>query len=263
MPRPPRRTARVLPPLLAATAVLALGDCSTGDDAQAEEVSAAPVAESSATPRITQRLTEAQAKAALVTATDLEDDWTQVTNAATWRDTLLLGKVDVAAFLAGWAGKADAADCQRLLDALYDDDLLGKVSGASAVTGFQEDDSRLYYQTAAYDSRALDTELAWLKQLPVTCAQFTVTGGSGGTRTVQVVENPLPAVGDARQGLRVTVQGQSNGAPATLTLDAAAVRVGPNAITLTNGGLDGIETDSTEQAVRLGAERLQDVLAGE
>lgn len=50
--------------------------------------------------------------------------------------------------------------------------------------------------------------------------------------------------------------------PATLTLDLAAVRVGTNAIAVTNGGLGGTEADSTQQAVTLGTRRLKDVLIG-
>jgi hypothetical protein len=47
-----------------------------------------------------------------------------------------------------------------------------------------------------------------------------------------------------------------------LTLDFAAVRVGDRAVSLTNGGLGGAAQDSTQQAVQVGTQRLQDVLAG-
>jgi hypothetical protein len=60
----------------------------------------------------------------------------------------------------------------------------------------------------------------------------------------------------------VTVQGSTGGNDATLTLDVAAVRVGDDAITVTAGGLDGDETDSAQQAVRQGTQRLEAVLAG-
>jgi hypothetical protein len=73
----------------------------------------------------------------------------------------------------------------------------------------------------------------------------------------------VPAVGDARQGLHVTVQGTANGAPATLTLDVAAVRVGSDAITVTAGELNGGAPDAAEQAVKRGTQRLTDVLAGQ
>ncbi|MFJ4206178.1 hypothetical protein ACIP2Y_42065 [Streptomyces sviceus] len=255
----PPRPLRVLAPALAAGVLLTTAGCSDGADsgpdrADTTRISSSPLAQASPA-----ALTAAGARAALVTEADLEDDWTQVKNAATWHDSLLVGKVDVADFL---TAKADAADCQKLLDRLYDDDLLGKPSGASALTGFQEGDSRLLYQVAAYDRAGLDTSFAWLKSLPVKCDQFTATDTSGARRTVQVTERSLPKEGDARQGLRVTVQGSSGGAPATLTLDVAAVRVGTDAITLTNGGLDGVDGDSTEQAAKLGTARLKDVHAG-
>jgi len=257
--RPPRPF-RVLAPALAVGVLLTTAACADGDDdsgpdrADTTRISSSPLAQASPA-----ALTPAGARAALVTEADLEGDWDQVKNAATWHDSLLVGKVDVADFL---TAKADAADCQKLLDRLYGDDLLGKPSGASALTGFEEGDSRLLYQVAAYDKAGLNTSFAWLKSLPVKCDQFTATDSSGGRRTVQVTERSLPKVGDARQGLRVTVQGTSGGTPATLTLDVAALRVGTDAITLTNGGLDGVDGDSTEQAVELGTARLKDVHAG-
>ncbi|MGW0301600.1 hypothetical protein ACWDYK_33585, partial [Streptomyces anthocyanicus] len=63
-------------------------------------------------------------------------------------------------------------------------------------------------------------------------------------------------------GLRVSVQGDADGGPATLTLDVAAVRVDTSAVTVMGGGLDGGQTDSVEQAVRQGTERLKTVLDG-
>ncbi|MFK4102099.1 hypothetical protein ACI2L1_18870 [Streptomyces sp. NPDC019531] len=256
----PSRPARVLASALAAGALLATAACSDGGDssgsgtADTTEISSSPLAQESPA-----ALTEAGARAALVTEADLEDDWNEVKNAADWRESLLVGKVDVADFL---TAKADAADCQKLLDRLYGDQLLGKPSGASALTGFEEGESRLLYQVAAYDKAGLNDSFAWLKSLPVECDQFTATDDSGGERTVQVIETSLPKEGDARQGLRVTVRGTSGGEPTTLTLDVAALRVGTDAITITNGGLDGADSDSTERAAKLGTERLKDVRAG-
>ncbi|MEU9167194.1 hypothetical protein AB0D34_05290 [Streptomyces sp. NPDC048420] len=258
-PHRPSRPARALASALVAGVLLTTAACSDGDDsgsgtADTTEISPSPLAQESPA-----ELTEARARVALVTEADLEDDWSEVKDAATWRERLLVGKVDVADFL---TAKANAADCQKLLDRLYGERLLGKPSGASALTGFEEGESRLLYQVAAYDKAALAASFAWLKKLPVECDQFTATDSSGGTRTVQVIETSLPKEGDARQGLRVTVQGASGGEPTTLTLDVAAVRVGTDAITVTNGGLDGADDDSTEQAVKLGTARLEDVRAG-
>jgi hypothetical protein len=219
--------------------------------------STSPSSSASSSPQA--RLTSAGAQAALITETDIEDDWNEVKDADKWGDTLLIGKVDVAALL---TAKTNAADCQRLLDALYDDDLLGKPSGASALRGFEQDDSRLLYQVASYDHKKLDDEMAWLQTLPTKCDQFTATDSQGGKRTVQVTKGSVPDVGDARQDLRVVVQGTSNGEPATLTLDVAVVRVGDDAITVTGGGLDGDEQQSTDQAATKGTQRLKDVLSG-
>lgn len=273
-PRPIVRPARVLAVVLAAGTLLATAACSGADSsAPSGSETASTVAErgiaaqttsptstsTSASPSPGPDLTETGARNALITPADLEDNWTQVDNPQEWRDSLLVGDVDVAAFI---EGASDASECRRLVDALYDEDLLGRPSGASALNGFREGDSRLLYQVAAYDKAGLDESMRWLKSLPDTCDQFTLTGGDDGERTVQVIELALPETGDARQGLTVTVKGTSSGDPVTLTLDVAAVQIGANAITVTNGGLDGAKHDSTSTAVEQGTERLQEVLAG-
>ncbi|MFI6406114.1 hypothetical protein [Streptomyces sp. NPDC050548] len=267
--RPSSRPVRVLAAALATGTLLTCAACSGGSGGaggdSASDVAASPLAAESplASPRTgksaSPALTEAGARAALITEADLEDNWTQVKDAATWADKLVIGKVDVGALL---TAKTNAADCQKLLDALYGDDLLGKPSGASALTGFEQSESRLVYQVAAYDRARLGASLNWLKTLPVTCDQFTATDSKGGRRTVQVIENEVPAVGDARQGLQVTVTSTGAAQPTTLTLELAVVRVGTDAITVTSGGLGGTESDTTEAAVRQGASHLKDVLAG-
>ncbi|MEU0071122.1 hypothetical protein ABZ027_16490 [Streptomyces sp. NPDC006332] len=276
-PRSPRRTVtggapavRFLASALVAGVLLTASACSDDDgDGQGPQDVASPVADgtraaspltaTSPSPSGGPRLTVAGARAALITEADIEDDWTKVADAASWRDTLLVDKVDVADFL---TAKADAADCQRLLDSLYDDDLLGKPSGASALTGFEEGDSRLLYQAASYDDKALVDSLDWLKSLPTECDEFTAIDSAGDKRTVQVTENPVPKEGDARQGLQVVVQGTADDVPTTLTLDVAVVRVGTDAITVTAGGPHGGASDSVERAVQQGTPRLKDVQAG-
>ncbi|MEU5463703.1 hypothetical protein ACH4KU_06320 [Streptomyces althioticus] len=267
-PRPLVRPARVLAAALAAGTLFATAACSGSDSSASPESDASStVAErglaaqttSPAASESPSDLSEEGARNALITPADIEDDWTQVRDPREWRDTLLVGSVDVAAFV---DGQSDVQDCQRLVDALFDETLLGKPTGASAVTGFQEGDSRLLYQVAAYDKAELDDSMQWLSELPDTCDQFTLTGGDAGERTVQVIETSLPQVGDNRQGLTVTVKGESSGDPVTLSLDVAAVQMGADAITVTNGGLDGADHDTTSAAVEQGSQRLQEVLAG-
>ncbi|GAA0652449.1 lipoprotein [Streptomyces thermocarboxydovorans] len=264
----PSRTVRVLAAVVASGALLTTAACS-GDGGDGEtrsaEVAASPKESRAAAPAARQTttpagdLTEEGARAALITEADIEDDWTQVDDAEKWRDSLLIGDVDVDDFI---TAEADAADCQRLLDGLYSEELLGKPSGASALTGFTQGDSRLLYQVAAYDRAELDDSMNWLESLPEKCDQFTATASGGEERTVQVVEYQLPDEGDERQGLEVTVQGTVDGSPATLTLDIGVVRVGSDALTVTAGGLNGGEKDSVEAALQQGTERLKDVLAG-
>ncbi|MCQ9136405.1 MULTISPECIES: hypothetical protein [Streptomyces] len=246
--------------LACGTLLVTAAACSNGDDGAAggSDVAAAPVAGRTTAPAPLP-LTNARARMALITAADLEDDWTQVKTAGNWHDRLLVGKVDVARFV---TARTQAAACQQLLDGLYENDMLGKPSGGSALTGFQQDEARLFYQVAAYDKADLDKSLAWLKSLPTECDQFNAVGAQNATRSVQVVAASLPKVGDARQGITVTVKGSSGGSPVTLTLDVAVVRVGDDAITVVNGGTDGVDHDSTDDAVSHGVTRLKDVLAG-
>jgi len=262
-PTRPGRPVRVLAVALAVGTLLATAACSDdGDDSASTDSSTATSSAggrtATASPSITP-LTSAGAQTALITAGDLEDDWTQVKTAASWRNRMLIGTVDAAQFL---TGKTQAADCQRLLDGLYDEDLLGPPPGPSALTGFTQGNSRLLYQVAAYQPASLDQSFDWLKTLPTACDQFNAVASDGSTRTVQVVEASLPKSGDARQGLTVTVAGPSGGTPVTLTMDVAVVRVGDDAITVTNGGSDGADHDSTEDAVSHGTTRLKDVREG-
>ncbi|MET9190848.1 hypothetical protein ABZX63_37105 [Streptomyces tendae] len=269
MSRRPSHPVRLLASALAAGALLTTAACSDGGGSESASDTAAEQAgvarpdaakqTPTGSPSAPAALTETGAKAALLTEADLEGGWNQVQDADKWRDRLLVGEVDVADFL---TAKSDATDCQALLDALYDVGLLGDPSGPSALTGFEQGDSRLLEQVAGYDRAGLDARLKWLRTLPDTCDEFTATGSGGAERTVQVTEASVPDVGDARAGLRVSVKGDADGGPATLTLDIAAVRVDTSAVTVMGGGLEGGQTDSVEQAVRQGTERLKTVLDG-
>ncbi|MFI0964209.1 hypothetical protein ACH4S8_22770 [Streptomyces sp. NPDC021080] len=232
----------------------------------ASTVPASPVAEepgaASPSPSASVRtLTRSEAQTALITNSDLGSQWDESKGVAAWHDVLLKSKVDASAFV---TDKGNAAQCQKLLDGLYKEDLLGTPQGAGAVTGFDDssNDAQMRYEVASYGKSSLDAQLKWLATLPDVCDQFTAVNGKGDRQTVQVIETHLPDAGDARQGLRVTMSGELEGDPDTLTLDFAAVRVGDSALSLTNGGLSGTDHQSTEQAVQAGTKRLQDVLAG-
>ncbi|UNR60621.1 hypothetical protein IPZ55_07940 [Streptomyces sp. A10(2020)] len=257
-----RTAPRLLAACVAAGTLLATAACSGDQGAPAARETAAPArqAQNSPSPSPSATLTEKSAREALITEADIEEQW-QKSQAPphSWRDSLLLGEVDAAQFV---TGRSDAKECQRLVDALYDDTLLGETSGPSALAGFQQGEQRLLYQVGAYDSTDLEKSMKWLASLPETCDTFTVTGEGGGRRSVEVVEASLPKVGEARQGLSVRVKGDSDGQPVTLNLDIAAVRMGTDAFTVTNGGLDGADAPTTKNAVQQGAHRLQEVQAG-
>ncbi|MFL4949233.1 hypothetical protein ACJ6WE_18145 [Streptomyces sp. MMS24-I31] len=202
MTRPP--AARVLHAgVLGAAVLLATTACgSGGTDRAAGAPSAAaaasrPSAPGSASP--VGALTTAQAQSALLTEADLGGPWAPTQGAATWRDGVL-------------KARTDAPDCQRLLDALYADELLGVPTATQAVAGFDDADdaAQLHYQVLALRAADVDRTLAWLRTLPQKCARFTATTTRAGVQDVQVLDLALPEAGDARQGLRIAFFGASD-----------------------------------------------------
>ncbi|MEU9327495.1 hypothetical protein AB0D91_27390 [Streptomyces canus] len=248
---PPRAAACALAlcGLLTATACSALSTPPTAPRPPITRPTSAPPHSPKTSAAPSSALTEAMAQAALVTDADLGEPWTPTQGAATWHDGVL-------------KAKADRRECQRLLDALYADELFGADAEPRAVVGMDDEwnKAQMRYQVLARPPAEIDKTLAWLKGLPRTCAQFGATTTTGAVFGVQVTEAPLPEAGNARQGLRVWLTGQSpDGEPTTLTLDVAAVRVGEDAIAVTNGGFGDVQTEATQTAVQLGAERLTEI----
>ncbi|MEU7422280.1 hypothetical protein [Streptomyces sp. NPDC040750] len=206
----------------------------------------------SSTPKASARtdgssLSDEQAQAALITQSDLGAPWTATRGAATWRDGLLKATTSV-------------AECQRLLDALYSDELLGGPARVTVGLDDADTEAQLRYQIGARRPADVDAALAWLATLPAHCAEFTATTETGLQEDVRVMDAPLPEVGDARQGLRVSVGAMSpQGQEYLLTMDLAAVRVGEDAFALTNAGLADVPNDATQAAVQIGALRLADI----
>ncbi|MBL1083139.1 hypothetical protein JK359_14280 [Streptomyces actinomycinicus] len=207
---------------------------------------------SATTPKATARpdgstLSDEQAEAALLTETDLGEPWTLTDGAATWRDGLL-------------KASTEAGECQQLLDALYSDELLGAPARVAVGLDDGDTDAQLRYQIGARRPADVDAVLSWLRTLPVQCARFTATTELGLVEDVQVVDAPLPEVGDARQGLHITFASTTpDGQNYLLSMDVAAVRVGEDAFALTNGGLGDVPNDATQAAVQIGALRLADI----
>ncbi|WP_225100218.1 hypothetical protein [Streptomyces sp. CoH27] len=192
-------------------------------------------------------LTDEQAQAALLTQKDLGATWTATRGAATWRDGML-------------KATSTAAECGRLMETLYTDALLGGPPRATISLDDPDTDAQFRYQIGARRPADVDAALAWLKTLPVQCARFTAKTDNGLVEDVRVNEAPLPNVGDARQGLHITIATTtSDGRDHLLTLDLAAVRVGQDAFAFTNAGLGNVPNDATQAAVQVGALRLADV----
>lgn len=247
----PRTRARVLAAsVLAVTTLVGASACRalTGGATARGQAASSAAAPSPAAPAA-RPLTAAQAQNALVTPADLGPLWAPTQGAATWRDGVL-------------KATTDAADCRRLLDALYTDDLFGTPAPVSAVAGLDDslDQAQLRYQVLALDAGDVRRTLDWMRTLPQKCGRFTAVTQHGAVQSVQVVDAHLPAVGDARQGLRVTLTAQTpDGEPTVLTLDVAAVRAGEDTIAVTDGGLGDVSPDVTKAAVQTGVRRLADV----
>ncbi|MDN3023569.1 hypothetical protein [Streptomyces sp. S.PB5] len=251
-------------PLLAAlplAALLATTACSAiatdkalpAKQPKASPTTASPTAAPSTappSPTTAPALSPSQAQAALVTDTDLGEPWAPTEGAATWRDGLL-------------KATTDAPDCQRLLDALYAEELFGADARVTAATGLDDtwNDAQLHHQVVADRPADVDKTLAWLRTLPKKCGKFTAATTTGAVQNAEVTEADLPGnLGDARQALRLTMNGESpDGEPTTLTFDVAAVRVGDDVLVLTNGGLGDVYAEVTRAVAELGTKRLADV----
>ncbi|MFD5236450.1 hypothetical protein [Streptomyces tendae] len=276
--RLPRGTAAR--PLLAAAlaAVLALAASACVGGGRGTEGQDGPVPPTAQSPAVLPSaelppvLTRGQARAALVGADDLGEAWEPTRGAATWRDELL-------------KATAERPDCRRLLDVLYTEELFG-TGGATAprATAALDDvdgGAQLHYRVTSYRAADLDRTLAWLGTLPDTCGRFEAWDAHGTARDVRVTGLTLPEAGDARRGLRVTVgdtapddgedprtdprtdpradtgtDAGTDTAGGVLTVDLVAVRVGDDAISLTNGTLGAPADDATRISVEVGADRL-------
>jgi hypothetical protein len=247
---------RVIACGLAVAGLFAASACAAGRPPEASAAGASPAANATAAERPAPTgpaappgvpaLTPDQAQSALIGEADLGVPWTAGDSTATWHDGLL-------------KAVAGQPDCQRLLDALYADELLEPAGPhAVAVLDDGDDDARLRYQIYASHAADVDRTLAWLRTVPGSCGQFTAQTTSAGTETVQVADSGLPAVGEARQGLRVTLTAQpsQDEDPTTLTVDIAVVRVGDDAIVLTAGALGTLPAHTTEEVLGLGVQRL-------
>ncbi|MET8828962.1 hypothetical protein ABZX40_15810 [Streptomyces sp. NPDC004610] len=254
IPSPPAVRALVIAAAFGTTLLLVASGCAYQETApprpylkESPAAKASKPARKAPVPDGVHALTDAQARSALISEADLGEPWMPTQGVATWRDGFL-------------KASTGTPDCRRLLDALYADDLLG--APARAAIGLDDNyaDGQLRYQVTSRAPAEVDRALAWLRKLPRgECAKFVATGPGGERRTVTVSDVPLPEAGDARQGLRVEVTRELDGEPVTLTLEVAAVRVGDDALTITNGGLGEILTESTQAAAELGAERLAQV----
>ncbi|OWA08342.1 hypothetical protein B9W62_18955 [Streptomyces sp. CS113] len=268
--RPSHASAVRALPGAALAAVLALGAAACAVGGRGTEGPAGPVPTTPQSPaalpsaELPPVLTRGQARAALVGAGDLGEAWEPTQGAATWRDELL-------------KATAERPDCRRLLDVLYTEDLFGTGAAtaprATAALDDVDGGAQLHYRVTSYRAADLDRTLAWLGTLPDTCGRFEARDADGTTRDVRVTGLPLPEAGDARGGLRVTVGGtapdngadtgadtradtRADGGGSVLTLDLVAVRVGDDAISLTNGTLGTPADEATRTAVEVGTDRL-------
>ncbi|PWI09527.1 hypothetical protein DIZ27_15610 [Streptomyces sp. NWU339] len=244
---------------LSVSALLATAACSVGgqdgpgtvvpSSVSAPASSAAPAVEQPSASPPDAGLSEEQVRAALITETDLGQPWVPTRGAATWRDGLL-------------KASTKDADCRRLLDVLYTEELFGTPTGPRAVVALDDayNGAQLRYQVAAYRPADVDRTLKWLGGLPDKCGKFKATTKRDGVQETEVDALRLPEVGDARQALRVSMTGKApDGESTHLTLDVAVVRIGEDTITLTNGGFGEVLSELTQVIAEFGADRLTEI----
>ncbi|MEV0302022.1 hypothetical protein [Streptomyces prasinus] len=262
MTHAPAAARALLASVLSLSALLATAACSVlGDDtsgpASARSTASGSVPPSATAPTSGQSspatsepgLSEEQLRAALITETDLGQPWVPTRGVATWRDGLL-------------KSSTKDADCRRLLDVLYTEDLFGTPAGPRAVVALDDaySGAQLRYQVAAYRPADVDRMLKWLGGLPKKCGEFTATARKDGVQKVEVDALRLPETGDARQALRVTMTGETPDRQLTrLTLDVAVVRVGEDTVTLTNGGFGDVSSELAQVVVEFGVNRLTEI----
>ncbi|AXI87291.1 hypothetical protein ACOZDF_25740 [Streptomyces griseoincarnatus] len=205
---------------------------------------------SAVTGRSTPVLNDEQLEAALITEADLGPPWAAAQAPALWRDGTL-------------KATADDGDCRRLLEVLYTEEPFGVPAGprASVTLDDTAEGTQLREQIGAHGPEDVERALEWLRTLPERCERFRAKTARSGAQDVEVTELPLPdTAGDARAALRVTLTGGGpDGAPARLTVDLAAIRVGEDAIVLTNGGFGEVRAEVTQAMAQLGADRLAEV----
>ncbi|MGW8062238.1 hypothetical protein ACVV2G_08150 [Streptomyces ziwulingensis] len=245
--------ARALPAALTVALALAVAACAWGGRHGDRPPGTAPAtAQSPAalpSPAVPPVLTRDQARAALITEADLGETWEPTRGAATWRDGVL-------------KATAERSGCRRLLDVLYTEELFGAATAPRAAVALDDTagGAQLHYRVTSHRAADIDRTLAWLGTLPDACGRFTARSAGGAVRDVRVVDAALPEAGDARRGLRVTVSGTAADAgDAALTVDLVAVRVGDDAISLTNGTLGEPADDATWTAAETGTRRLTEV----
>ncbi|MEV7857983.1 hypothetical protein AB0O86_03800 [Streptomyces hirsutus] len=259
MTHAPAAVRALLASVLSVSALLTTAACSVlGNDtagpaapasATASSSAATPAAEQSSSATSEPGLSEEQLRAALITETDLGQPWMPTRGVATWRDGLL-------------KSSTKNADCRRLLDVLYTEELFGTPAGPRAVVALDDaySGAQLRYQVAAYRPADVDRTLKWLGGLPKKCGEFTATAKKDGVQKVEVDALKLPETGDARQALRVTMTGETPDHQLTrLTLDVAVVRVGEDTITLTNGGFGDVASELVQVVVEFGVNRLTEI----
>ncbi|MCP9991695.1 MULTISPECIES: hypothetical protein [Streptomyces] len=264
MTRAPARARTLLASALSVTVLLITAACAgSGRDvpralpqgvseppAAASPSPSATASSSAVTGRSTPVLNDEQLRAALITEADLGPPWAAAQGPALWRDGTL-------------KATADDGDCRRLLEVLYTEEPFGVPVGprASVTLDDTAEGAQLREQIGAHRPDDVERALAWLGTLPEKCGTFRAATAGSGAQDVEVTELPLPdTAGDARAALRVTLTGgEPDAAPARLTVDLAAIRVGEDAVVLTNGGFGEVRAEVTRAMTQLAADRLAEV----
>ncbi|MEV6104879.1 hypothetical protein AB0M28_09210 [Streptomyces sp. NPDC051940] len=223
-----------------AVSTLALTAACGGDDADSSKGEGAKASGGSASPKPVEAkpLTEAQVKAALLTAKEIpgwkEDKDLSTANAG--RDEFQVGTAD-----------DDAKSCQSMLDALVGGEKAPSPK-TEKVLGFSKGDTGPWLMTGVLTYSEKDAK-AVMGTAPVSADCNKVHGDfEGDPATFTYKETTAPKAGDESRGFRIRVDVEGSEGGYYVQYDYTYARVGANVVALTQLSIEKPETSALEKA---------------
>lgn len=186
------------------------------------------------------QLTDAQAKAAVLTIQDMPSGWSQQPNDDDDSDDE--------------GSTYEPAECQEVIDALDEDDE-DPVAEAEVTFNNGGPFGTTFNETVSSYAEEGDAEAAQkVADAFSKCPKFTETAKDGTVSTYTVSPMSFPNLGDQTLAFAMTVESEGF----TVNLNAVWIGIGHNAIALFNGGVTGASGADLEQFAHKAIARLED-----